>query len=313
MNRHSLVGTLALAFGVIGLSTVPAWAGQEGARPNSSGSSTGTATSRGGDSGGSATSSGGSSSTSSGSGGGSSPTSSMGSSSTPTAWSSFEAPSRSNDQGARTRSGSSTSSGERAVSRSGGETNAPRGGRTASSAGSSDSSAPTRSAVPAYARPRDGRPVIGTATDRGSLPPPPSGGGGNGIIYYPYYPWGFWGPGYGYGLGYMFYDPFGYDPFGYGGYYGGGGGGGYGGYSVSRSYPETGGLRLKIDPKKAQVYVDGYYVGVVDDFDGTFQKLSLDSGTHRIEVKADGFQAADFEVLIAPGQTVTYKGELKGK
>jgi PEGA domain len=49
----------------------------------------------------------------------------------------------------------------------------------------------------------------------------------------------------------------------------------------------------------------------VDSFDGVFQKLSLTGGRHHIEVKADGYQTAEFDVLITSGQTVTYQGELK--
>ena len=142
-------------------------------------------------------------------------------------------------------------------------------------------------------------------------------------MVYPYDPWGYWG-GYGYGLGYLAFDPFlfggygygfgdpyggyGYGGYGYGGGYGGGGGGGYG---VSQSFHETGSLRLKIDPKQAQVYIDGYYVGVVDSFDGAFQKLPVESGNHKIELKAEGFETVTFDVLITPGETVTYKGDLK--
>ena len=84
---------------------------------------------------------------------------------------------------------------------------------------------------------------------------------------------------------------------------------GSGGYGAT--YRDAGSLRLKIKPREAQVFVDGYYVGVVDSFDGTFQSLKLDGGGHRVEVKADGFEALDFEVLITPGETVTYKGEMK--
>jgi hypothetical protein len=102
-----------------------------------------------------------------------------------------------------------------------------------------------------------------------------------------------------------------YGGYGYGGYGYGGGAYGGGGYGVSQSYKETGSLRLKIDPKDAQVYIDGYYVGIVDSFDGAFQKLGLESGGHRVELKADGFEPAQFEVLITPGETVTYKGDLK--
>jgi hypothetical protein len=244
-----------------------------------------------------------------------------GSSPTPAAWSSFEAPRRSNGQAQGRSRGSGTSSTGSAVSRDGGSAPRSGGGSAAptgdrSSASSGGDQAPTRRAVPEYSRPRDGRPVTGTAVSRGSVPPP-SGGGGN-IIYYPYNPWGFYGPGYGYGLGYLFYDPwygggYGYgDPFGgygYGGYgYGGGGGGGY---AISKGYQDSGSLRLKIDPRQAQVYVDGYFVGVVDSFDGAFQKLGLEGGGHKIELKADGFEPLDFEVLITPGETVTYKGEMK--
>lgn len=150
--------------------------------------------------------------------------------------------------------------------------------------------------------------------------PPPSGGGGN-IYYpvYPYYPWGFWGPGYGFGLGYLYYDPwyggYGYGggyPGGYGGYgYGGGYSGGGGGYGVSQSYRDNGSLRLKIEPRQAQVYIDGYYVGLVDSYDGAFQKLGIEGGGHKVELKADGYEPLQFEVLITPGETVTYKGEMK--
>lgn len=240
-----------------------------------------------------------------------------GSTSAPSSVPTYDAPRRANEGGQRTRGGGS-GSGDRAVTRGSGGA-AASGGATAASAGS-DSGEPRR-AVPAYSRPRDGRPITGTAVERGSVVPAP-GGGGTSIIHYPYNPWGFWGPGYSYGLGYLFYDPFYYggygygwgDPFGYGyggGYGGGGYGGGGGGYAVSRSYRESGNLRLKIDPKDAEVYVDGYYVGVVDSFNGTFQKLGLDSGNHKIEIKAPGYEATTIDVLITPGETVTYKGDLK--
>jgi hypothetical protein len=173
--------------------------------------------------------------------------------------------------------------------------------------------------VPVYSRPRDGRTVTGEAIDRRTLP-----AGSTNIFFYsrPYYtPYGFWGPGFGFGLGYLYYDPFwygsGWGGYGYpyygGGYYGSGYGGGYyggsGGYS--QTYRETGALRLRIKPRDAQVFADGYFVGTVDNFDGTFQRLTLDAGPHRIEIKADGYEPVSFEVLVTPGETLTYRGDLK--
>jgi PEGA domain len=310
--KRAYISSFALAFALSGMSLAAA---QD---RTSNGNTTGTSVPRGGDGGGS--SSGSSSGGSSGSGSSSS-SGSMGSSSTsaPSSFPTYEAPRRANEGGQRTRGGASAS-GDRAVTRGSGGA-APSSGATAASSGF-DSSGEPRRAVPAYSRPRDGRPITGTAVERGSVVPPPGGGGS--IIYYPYNPWGFWGPGYSYGLGYLFYDPFYYgyggygwgDPYGYGygAGYGGGygyGGGGSGGYAVSRSYRESGNLRLKIDPKNAEVYVDGYYVGVVDSFDGAFQKLGLDSGNHKIEIKAPGYEATTIDVLITPGETVTYKGDLK--
>lgn len=322
MTRQRFV-TFALTFAVAGLPlSGVAWAQERTSNGNTTGSAVprsdggggGSATPRG-DGGGSSGGSSGSSS-SSGDGGmssmGSSPSSQGSTMSGP--FSSFEPPRRSDDQATRSRGGGSSTGS--AAPRGGGSTSTRGGantssGRTASS-GSNDSGS-TRRAVPAYSRPRDGRQVTGEATERGSVPP--AGGGGGSIIYYPYYPWGFWGPGYGFGLGYLYYDPFfggyGYG-YGYPGDYGyGGGGGGTGGYGVSQSYKDNGSLRLKINPKHAQIYIDGYFVGVVDSYDGAFQKLGLEGGGHKVELKADGYEPLQFEVLVTPGETVTYKGEMK--
>ena len=324
MTRQRYFVTCAMAFAVAGLPFLfveeMTAAAQE---RTSNGNTTGSAVPRGGgDGGGSAVPAGGGgggSSAGSGSSGGGGSVGSVDASghvSPPSpAWSSVEAPRRSDDQGSRSRGGGAStgtasprsgSGGSGGGSTRGGGSNAS--GRSASS-DSSESGAPRR-AVPAYSRPRDGRPVTGEVTERGSVP---GGGGGGGWYpsypYYPYYPWGFWGPGYGFGLGYLYYDPW-FSSYGYGygdpGYYAGGGSGGY---SVSQSYRENGSLRLKINPKQAEIFVDGYYVGVVDSFDGAFQKLGLEGGSHKIELKAEGYEPAEFEVLITPGETVTYKGE----
>ncbi len=59
------------------------------------------------------------------------------------------------------------------------------------------------------------------------------------------------------------------------------------------------------------MYLDGYFVGKVDDFDGIFQRLKVDYAPHRIEVRAEGFEPLVFEVRPQPGRTITYSGELK--
>jgi PEGA domain-containing protein len=73
----------------------------------------------------------------------------------------------------------------------------------------------------------------------------------------------------------------------------------------------TGGLRLKITPKDAEVFVDGGYVGLVDDFDGVFHHLNLTAGPHHIDVHAPGYDAFGLDVIIQPHHTTEYQGGLQ--
>jgi hypothetical protein len=137
--------------------------------------------------------------------------------------------------------------------------------------------------------------------------------------YYPYYGFGDRYPyrhglsfglsyGYPYGYGYPYYGaPYGYS---YGGYYPSGYGyGGYygGGYRGSA----FGGVRIEGAVRNAEVYVDGYYAGIVDDFDGAFQRLELESGAHEIEIRAPGFPPLNYDVNVQPGQTLTLHANVR--
>jgi hypothetical protein len=70
-----------------------------------------------------------------------------------------------------------------------------------------------------------------------------------------------------------------------------------------------GGLRITDTPRDAQVFADGYYVGIVNDFDGIFQHLNLEAGPHHIEILLPGGYDPPmaFDVYIEPGRTVTYR------
>jgi hypothetical protein len=73
---------------------------------------------------------------------------------------------------------------------------------------------------------------------------------------------------------------------------------------------DSGAVQLKVTPNEAQVFVDGYYAGIVDDFDGIGQALELVAGPHRIEIRLEGYVPATFDVDVPPGQTITYRAEL---
>ena len=69
-----------------------------------------------------------------------------------------------------------------------------------------------------------------------------------------------------------------------------------------------GSLELAVEPRSADVYVDGFYVGTVDDVqrDG----LLLRAGRHWIDLRAEGYETLSVPVDIAAGQSLRYRGEL---
>jgi hypothetical protein len=70
------------------------------------------------------------------------------------------------------------------------------------------------------------------------------------------------------------------------------------------SYPTHASIRLLVEPSDAEVYVDDYYAGVVDDFDGVFQRLHLTPGAHEITLRLGGYQTWSAEVYAEPGRTL---------
>lgn len=74
--------------------------------------------------------------------------------------------------------------------------------------------------------------------------------------------------------------------------------------SVAQGY---GYLQLQLQPLGAQVYVDGLYVGTVDDLRGGRR---LDVGPHRLEIRAPGYQSISIDIRIDPGQTTFYRTDL---
>lgn len=68
-----------------------------------------------------------------------------------------------------------------------------------------------------------------------------------------------------------------------------------------------GGVRIQGAPHDAQIYVDGYYAGIADDFDGDTKHLNLTSGPHEVEIRIKGEQPVAFDVNVPPNQTVTVR------
>lgn len=69
-------------------------------------------------------------------------------------------------------------------------------------------------------------------------------------------------------------------------------------------------LRLDTGPANAQLYVDGFYAGTVEEANRTEAGLSLPAGWHRLEIRAPGFVTPAINVTIEANRTVSYHAEL---
>jgi hypothetical protein len=119
--------------------------------------------------------------------------------------------------------------------------------------------------------------------------------------YYPYYYGGFYSPFYfsfGLGWGYPYsypysasaYGPYGY-PYAYAPYYG-------------PIVYDTASARLQVTPRTTQVYVDGYFAGLVDEFDGYMQRLNVAPGQHELTLYLEGHRNFSEKILFTRGNTV---------
>ena len=59
-------------------------------------------------------------------------------------------------------------------------------------------------------------------------------------------------------------------------------------------------LRLQVTPRDAQVFVDGYSAGIVDDFDGVFQRLMVAPGQHELVIYLPGYQTYRETLYLNP-------------
>ncbi len=114
-------------------------------------------------------------------------------------------------------------------------------------------------------------------------------------FYNPYW-WGFYGGFYG---GFWGYPSFAYGPYPY---YG------YPGYAY---YDPSADLRLQVTPRTAEVYVDGYLIGTVDDFDGVFQRVHMPLGEHEITIYAAGYRSIGQRMLLRPFQSYKMKDTMQ--
>jgi hypothetical protein len=185
---------------------------------------------------------------------------------------------------------------------SGGGSGSSGGQSGGSSENSGESSGSTRESSP----PRTAQPSPG-AGNREPERQRPHRRGGSGRD-------GFRGDGYYGGYYGRYYDPF-WGPFwwrGWWGYYPYYGPGGYPYYRGDR-WPgrDLGALDLDVSPGRAEVYLDGRYLGKVDAYDGFPRYLWLEKGTYDVVFYLDGYRTVARQITIYPGTVIDVDDRLE--
>jgi hypothetical protein len=105
-------------------------------------------------------------------------------------------------------------------------------------------------------------------------------------FYYPsYYRPYYFAPFYG---SYFYPPPFYWYPYAQAGY----------GYRVDGAS-----LRVQVTPRDTEVFIDNYYAGTADDFDGLFQRLHVEPGAHDITLYREGYRTVRQRIYIQPTGT----------
>ena len=64
-------------------------------------------------------------------------------------------------------------------------------------------------------------------------------------------------------------------------------------------------------PKQAQVYMDGFYAGIVDDYNDWYERLYTAPGAHEITVFLDGYRTHTQHAYLTPDHTFKVKFQME--
>jgi hypothetical protein len=89
----------------------------------------------------------------------------------------------------------------------------------------------------------------------------------------------------------------------------------YNPYGYTAVYPNDharyGALDLDVSPERAQIYLDGEYVGVADDYDGFPEYLWLEKGTYDLVIYLPGYKTLARQVTIYPGLVIDVEDSME--
>jgi PEGA domain len=79
----------------------------------------------------------------------------------------------------------------------------------------------------------------------------------------------------------------------------------YGAYPYDLT--SAGNVKTEVTPKQTEVYVDGYYAGVANDFDDAINRLRTSSGGRSIALRLEGYRTVTEDIYVRPGSTYKLK------
>jgi len=71
-------------------------------------------------------------------------------------------------------------------------------------------------------------------------------------------------------------------------------------------------VRLNVQPGRAAVFLDDYYVGTVDEYYGVEHAMLVVPGKHRFKIALPGYRTFETEVELAPRQKFELRTDLMG-
>ena len=80
-------------------------------------------------------------------------------------------------------------------------------------------------------------------------------------------------------------------------------------YRYPNIHPDAS-VRVDVTPRDTKS-IDGYYAGVVDDFDGLLQRLRVEPGRHEITLYHDGVRAVHQRIYLTRDRTFKLKQQLE--
>ena len=70
-------------------------------------------------------------------------------------------------------------------------------------------------------------------------------------------------------------------------------------------------VKFEVKPKQAQVYVDGFYAGIVDDYNDWYQRLYTAPGAHEITLFLEGYRTHTQRAYLATDHTFKVKFQME--